>query len=73
MKKTKLHPVHPGEVLLEEFLRPMGISQNRLAFGIEVPPLICTFTIRTFFYIIQIIGGEICIQPLSGRTIIWMR
>jgi addiction module HigA family antidote len=38
MKKTKLHPVHPGEVLLEEFLRPMGISQNRLALGIGVPP-----------------------------------
>ena len=38
MKKTKLDPVHPGEVLLEEFLRPMGISQNRLALGIGVPP-----------------------------------
>ncbi len=29
--KKKLYPVHPGEVLLEEFLRPMGISQNKLA------------------------------------------
>jgi addiction module HigA family antidote len=28
---NKLVPVHPGEVLLEEFLKPMGISQNRLA------------------------------------------
>ena len=27
----KLHPVHPGEVLQEEFLKPMGISQNHLA------------------------------------------
>jgi addiction module HigA family antidote len=35
--KKKLHPVHPGEVLLEEFLRPMGISQNRLALNIGVP------------------------------------
>jgi len=36
MKKT-LHPVHPGEVLLEEFLRPMNLSQNRLALAIGVP------------------------------------
>ncbi|MBP6942187.1 MAG: HigA family addiction module antidote protein, partial [Syntrophorhabdaceae bacterium] len=35
--KKKLHPVHPGEVLLEEFLKPMGISQNRLAINIGVP------------------------------------
>ena len=34
--KRKLHPVHPGEVLLEEFLKPMGISQNRLALNIGV-------------------------------------
>ncbi len=34
----KLKNVHPGEVLLEEFLKPMGISQNRLAHGIGVPP-----------------------------------
>lgn len=32
----KLAPVHPGEVLLEEFLKPMGISQNRLAIHIGV-------------------------------------
>ena len=38
MKKDKLHPVHPGEVLLEEFLRPMGLSQNKLALNIGVPP-----------------------------------
>mgnify|MGYP003527384367 FL=1 len=36
--KKKLHPVHPGEVLLEEFLKPMGVSQNRLALNIGVPP-----------------------------------
>ena len=34
----KLEPVHPGEVLLEEFLDPMGLSQNALARGIGVPP-----------------------------------
>jgi addiction module HigA family antidote len=33
----KLAPVHPGEVLLEEFLKPMGISQNQLALSISVP------------------------------------
>jgi addiction module HigA family antidote len=34
----KLAPVHPGEVLLEEFLKPMGISQYHLAKDISVPP-----------------------------------
>ena len=32
----KLNPVHPGEVLLEEFLKPMGLSQNRLSLEIGV-------------------------------------
>ena len=30
--------IHPGEILLEEFLNPMGISQNRLARAMDVPP-----------------------------------
>ena len=34
----KLKSVHPGEVLLEEFLKPMDLSQNRLALAIGVPP-----------------------------------
>ena len=34
---TKLAPVTPGELLLEEFLRPMGISQYRLAKEVGVP------------------------------------
>jgi addiction module HigA family antidote len=38
MKRKKLEPVHPGEVLLEEFLKPMGLSQNRLALSIGVHP-----------------------------------
>ena len=37
MTEEKLPPVHPGEVLLEEFLKPMGLSQNRLALDIGVP------------------------------------
>lgn len=36
--KKRLHPIHHGEVLWEEFLKPMGISQNRLALNIGVPP-----------------------------------
>jgi antitoxin HigA-1 len=38
MPKKDLKPVHPGEVLLEEFLKPMNLSQNRLALDIGVPP-----------------------------------
>ena len=38
MKKNRIPPVHPGEILLEEFLKPMDISQNRLALDIRVPP-----------------------------------
>lgn len=34
----KLSPIHPGEILLEEFLEPMGISQYRLAKDVNVPP-----------------------------------
>lgn len=37
MKKGKLAPVHPGEILMEEFLKPLGISQYRLAKDINVP------------------------------------
>lgn len=37
MSKKQLKPVHPGEVLLEEFLKPMDLSQNRLALGLGVP------------------------------------
>jgi addiction module HigA family antidote len=33
---NKLSPVHPGEVLLEEFIKPMELSQNRLAINIGV-------------------------------------
>jgi addiction module HigA family antidote len=35
--KKRLHSIHPGEVLLEEFLKPMDLSQNRLAINIGVP------------------------------------
>jgi antitoxin HigA-1 len=35
---NKLSPVHPGEVLVEEFIKPMGLSQNRLAASIGLEP-----------------------------------
>ena len=35
---TELANIHPGEILLEEFLEPMELSQNRLARAIDVPP-----------------------------------
>jgi len=38
MASKKIPPIHPGEILLEEFLKPMGISQNRLALDLGVPP-----------------------------------
>lgn len=38
MSPKKLAPIHPGEILLEEFLEPLGITQYRLARDIRVPP-----------------------------------
>lgn len=38
MTQERLPPVHPGEVLFEEFLKPMALSQNRLAWSIGVHP-----------------------------------
>ena len=38
MKQKKLPPIHPGQILFEEFLQPMGISQYRIAKDTNVPP-----------------------------------
>ena len=39
MKRSKrLDPIHPGEILQEDFMKPMGISINRLARDLDVPP-----------------------------------
>ena len=35
---AEISPVHPGEVLMEEFLEPLGVTQHRLAVEIGVPP-----------------------------------
>lgn len=37
-KHTRLEPIHPGEILREEFMKPLGISINRLSRDIAVPP-----------------------------------
>ncbi|MHC4457627.1 MAG: HigA family addiction module antitoxin [Planctomycetota bacterium] len=37
MNEKRIPPIHPGEILLEEFLKPMGLSQNQLALDIHVP------------------------------------
>ncbi|MEZ4859844.1 MAG: HigA family addiction module antitoxin [Caldilineaceae bacterium] len=37
--EERLPPVHPGEVLLEDFMKPLGLTQYRLAHDIGVPPL----------------------------------
>jgi antitoxin HigA-1 len=39
MKSSKrLDPIHPGEILLEDFMKPLGISMNQLARDLDVPP-----------------------------------
>jgi addiction module HigA family antidote len=37
MRKRKLAPIHPGEILDEEFLKPLALTQYRLAKGLKVP------------------------------------
>lgn len=37
MTRQRIAPVHPGEILLEEFLRPLGLTQYRLAKDVSVP------------------------------------
>jgi len=38
MKTNKLAPIHPGEILREEFMKPRALSQNALARALNVPP-----------------------------------
>jgi hypothetical protein len=59
--KKKLHPIHPGEVLCEEFLKPMSISQNRLALNIGVPP-------RRINEIVLGKGGLLLIPPSDSQS-----
>lgn len=36
--RKPLRPIHPGEILLEEFMNPLGLSMNKLALDLRVPP-----------------------------------
>lgn len=36
-KRTKMPPIHPGETLREDFMRPLGLTANRLAINLRVP------------------------------------
>lgn len=38
MNEAVLGPIHPGEILLEEFLKPLALSQNRLGLDLGIPP-----------------------------------
>lgn len=38
MKTSKLPPIHPGEILREEFMKPRGLSQNALGRALKAPP-----------------------------------
>jgi antitoxin HigA-1 len=38
---TKLKPIHPGEILREEFVVPFGLNANKLALALRVPPQLC--------------------------------
>src|SRR2546421_7707697 len=38
MKTNRLPPIHPGEILREEFMKPRGLTQNALARALNVPP-----------------------------------
>jgi len=46
MKEKKLSPIHPGEILLDEFLRPMAIDQRKLAQDTNIPTMVINQIIR---------------------------
>jgi len=54
-RSKKLPPIHPGEILLEEFLKPLGMSMNKLAAELHVPANRIT----------QIVEGD---RSITGET-----
>jgi len=52
-RKREIPPVHPGEILLEEFLKPLGMSMNQLALALRVPAN----------RIAQIVNGDRTVSP----------
>ena len=81
----KLKPVTPGELLLEEFLRPMGISQYRLAKEIDVPAqrigeivagkraITADTDLRLcrFFGLSDIFRGQVLYLVFGARCLLW--
>jgi antitoxin HigA-1 len=69
MSTERVPPVHPGDILLEEFMKPMGISQNAPARALKVPP-------RRINEIIHGKRGISVLPPNSGldfkTTTTWM-
>jgi antitoxin HigA-1 len=59
VNERRLPPIHPGEILLEEFLQPLGISQYRLAKDISVPPRCIN----------EIVQGKRAITPDTARRL----
>ena len=53
-----LSPIHPGEVLLEDFMKPLGLTQYRLAHDIGVTPI----------RISQIVNGQRVLQQQASRA-----
>ena len=77
MEGQKLAPIHPGEILFEEFLEPMKLSQYRLAKSLQVPPRHINEIIQGFWMNLQVrydlevekdrLGDHIAqIQPFVG-------
>ena len=58
-RSKKLPPIHPGEILLEEFLKPPGMSMNKLAEKLHVPANRIT----------QIVEGR---RGVTGETALWL-
>lgn len=56
---TTIAPIHPGEVLLLDFLQPLGVTQHRLAVSIGVPPR----------RINEIVHGK---RRISANTALWL-
>ena len=72
MKDKKLSPIHPGEVLIEDFMKPLGLSQYRLAKDIGVTPI----------RISQIVNGQRAItvdtamrlaRYFGTSAVVWLR
>ena len=58
----KISPIHPGEVLLEEFIEPLGLTQHRVAVAIGVPP-------RRLRPLLQLLPERLQLLDLEGDDV----